>query len=138
MKEIIAERWRGPAEIIAEAFVSPKPISFMGGVNVEKGTIIDEHNPLYGKSFAGKILVYPFGKGSTGDAIRLWRCCYNQVGPLAIINDDPDPIHVEGALMANIGIFFKCSQIPTQAIHTGDILHIKDGVITVESPSESK
>ena len=131
-KQMKAGVWRGPSEIRGEALVTKTPISFLGGVNDAKGRIIDEHSDIYGESFAGKILVYPFGKGSTGDSQRLWRCCYNKVGPIAVINDTPDPIHIEGAMMAEIGILFDFPENPTEVIKTGDKLYIKDGVVTIE------
>ena len=112
--------------------VSHKPISFLGHVNNETGMIIDEHSDIYQENLTGKILVYPFGKGSTGDALRLFRSCYNGVGPAAIINDTPDPIQVEGALLAQIGVLFGFEHKPTEVIKSGDKLFIKDGVVFIE------
>lgn len=131
MKQLIATFHTGPKEIHAEALVSHKPLSFLGGVNSETGMIIDEHSDIYGQSFAGKVLIYPFGKGSTGDTLRLWRSVMNGVGPVAIINDTPDPIQVEGALLADIGVLFGFDVKPTSILETGDILDINDGVVTV-------
>ena len=131
MKQLQATFFSGPAEITAEAIISQKPISFLGGVNYDNGVIIDEKNDLYGKSFAGKILIYPFGKGSTGDCMRMWRSIAKGVGPAAIVNYTPDPIHVEGALLANIGVLFGFDTNPCEFFKTGEILHIKDGLITV-------
>lgn len=121
----------GPSKITAKAIVSQKPISFLGGVNSETGMFIDENHDLYGQSFAGKILIYPFGKGSTGDTLRIWRSVYNGVGPVPIINHTPDPIHVEGALLADIGLLFGFEEDPTKFLKTGDTLYIQDGLITV-------
>jgi uncharacterized protein len=132
MKEMKASFFDGPSEIHAQALVSQKPISFLGGVNSETGMIIDDHSDIFGACMKGKILIYPFGKGSTGDTLRLWRSCYNGVGPVAIINDRPDPIQVEGALMAEIGVLFGFPEKPTQVFKNGQMLCIKDGVITVE------
>ena len=132
MKQMKAAFFSGPSEIHGELLVSHKPISFLGHVNNETGMIIDEHSDIYGQSLAGKILVYPFGKGSTGDALRLFRSCYNGVGPAAIINDTPDPIQVEGALLAKIGVLFGFDEKPTEILKSGDMVTIKDGVITWE------
>jgi hypothetical protein len=133
MKPMKAAFAYGPEEIRAEALVSHKPLSFLGGVNNETGIIIDEHSDVFGQSMAGKILIYPFGKGSTGDALRIWRACYNGVGPVAIINDTPDPIQVEGALMAEIGVLFGFDRNPTEVFRSGQTLLIRSGVVTVET-----
>ena len=132
MKEIKAAYFAGPSEIQGEALVSQKPISFLGHVNNETGMIIDEHSDIYGQSMKGKVLIYPFGKGSTGDTLRLFRSCYNGVGPVAIINDTPDPIQVEGALLAEIGVLFGLEEQPTKAFKIGDKLIIKDGVVQIQ------
>ena len=132
MKRMKASYYTGPSEIRGEALVSHKPISFLGGVNTETGMIIDEHSDIYGQCMKGKILIYPFGKGSTGDTLRLWRSCFNGVGPVAIMNDRPDPIQVEGALLAEIGVVFGFEQKPTEAFQSGQMLHMKDGVVSVE------
>ncbi len=128
----------GPSEIYGEALVSHKPISFLGGLNDATGYIIDDHSEINGQCLAGKILVYPFGKGSTGDSQRLWRVCHNGVGPSAIINDTPDPIHIEGAILAKIGIFADLPVKPTEWIHTGDYISIENGVLTIEKRAEDR
>lgn len=118
-------------DVTGEALVSPLPLSFLGGVNSETGVIIDPHNVLCGQSMEGKILIYPFSKGSTGDCMRLWRTCFNGKGPLAVINTTPDPIHVEGALLAEIPLVFGLEADPTAVFRTGDILQICGDTVSV-------
>lgn len=52
--------------IEGEALVSPETISGWGGVNAMTGTVIESRHALKGVSFAGKILVFPGAKGSSG------------------------------------------------------------------------
>ena len=132
MKQLRASHYSGPSEITAEALVSKKPISFLEMTNYDTGEIIYEDSDLCGMNYAGKILVYPFGKGSSGDCMRIWRSVAKGVGPAAIINYTPDPIHVEGALLAEIGFLFGFDQNPCEFFKTGEILYIKDGLITVK------
>lgn len=54
----------GQAE--GEAIVTRQPISGWGGVNPRDGSIIELRHELRGQSFAGKILVFPGAKGSSG------------------------------------------------------------------------
>ncbi|MBU0662651.1 DUF126 domain-containing protein, partial [Candidatus Micrarchaeota archaeon] len=49
----------------AEAIVSKDGISFYGGVDPDTGIVIEKGHDLEGKSIAGKVLVFPAGKGST-------------------------------------------------------------------------
>ena len=55
---------RGTAE--GKALVSPAPISFLGDVDMETGEIVAAGHPLRGRSVAGRVLVYPEAKGSSG------------------------------------------------------------------------
>ena len=49
-----------------EALVTQDFISGWGGVNPRDGTIIERRHAAFGQSFAGKILVFPGAKGSSG------------------------------------------------------------------------
>ena len=52
-------------DITGEALVTDVPITFLGFVNRETGTIEEEGHPLDGVSMANKILIFPKGSGST-------------------------------------------------------------------------
>ena len=47
-----------------EALVTSMGISFFGGVDPETGVIVERGHELEGQSIAGKVLVFPTGKGS--------------------------------------------------------------------------
>lgn len=55
-----------PGKAAGEAIVCPKSIQGWAGVSEETGCIIEVGNPERGKCIKGKILVIPYGKGSTG------------------------------------------------------------------------
>jgi predicted aconitase with swiveling domain len=113
-----------------EALVTQTPLTFMGGVDTERGTFNEFLYPeLKGFSMAGRILVFPFGKGSTGDSLRLWRCVQNDVGPIGIINIVADPILVQGALMVNIPIVYGLERDIFDIIKTGDLVEIDDNEV---------
>ncbi|MCD6342066.1 MAG: DUF126 domain-containing protein [Thaumarchaeota archaeon] len=84
------------------ALVSSEPISFYGGVDPETGKIIEKNHPLYGESISGKILVFPYGKGSTVGSYILLRLKKRGLAPLAIINERCEPIIAVGAIIAEI------------------------------------
>ena len=50
----------------AEALVTHDRISGWGGVDPRTGTVIETRHELRGQSFAGKVLVFPGAKGSSG------------------------------------------------------------------------
>jgi len=118
----------GTAE--GEAIVIRDRLSLLGEINLERGLIIKPGSE-YGKSIAGKVLVYYSGKGSSGDTFRYWRLQANGVQPAAIINVKADPIHVQGAIVANIPMVANLDRNPLEVIKTGDYVKVEGGNVTV-------
>jgi len=85
-----------------EALFSSEPISFFGGVDPNTGIVIEKGHALEGKSVAGKVLVFPYGKGSTVGSYTLYRLRKNGVAPLAIINKQAETIVAVGAIISGI------------------------------------
>jgi hypothetical protein len=109
-------------EVEGEAIVSSEPIGFLGGVDPETGIVIEKGHPLEGKSIKGKVLVFPTGKGSTVGSYILYRMKKNNVAPLAIINEECEPITAVGAIISNIPCVDK---IKINEIKTGDKIRIE-------------
>ncbi len=118
-------------QLSGELMVSKKPLSFLGGINYVTGKIIDPHHDLYGQCMEGKIFVYPFGKGSTGDCIRLWAAHVYHKAPVAIINVDPDAIQLEGALLAEIPVLFGFEEDIYEHLKTGNRVSIDGNKIII-------
>ncbi|HUV39439.1 MAG TPA: aconitase X, partial [Planctomycetota bacterium] len=128
-------------ECTAEALVAHEPVSFLGMVNTETGTFDCPGHELEGRSIAGKVLVYPHGKGSSGDTIRMWRLDKFGLAPAGILFQEAEPIHVQGAMLLEVptlyGPFHVVEGRPEQrrmvgfgedvcrAIKTGDLVTIK-------------
>ncbi|MDB5945777.1 MAG: hypothetical protein JWQ33_803, partial [Ramlibacter sp.] len=55
-----------PGVVEGEALVTRDRISGWGGIDSRTGTIIETRHELRGQSFAGKVLVFPGAKGSSG------------------------------------------------------------------------
>lgn len=91
---------RGMAE--GEALVSPEPIGFLGGVDPETGQVIEKGHPLEGKNVAGKVLIFPNGKGSTVGSYVMLQLAKNNKAPAAIINVSAEPIIAVGAIISRI------------------------------------
>jgi len=111
-----------------EALVSPEPIGFLGGVDPETGVVVEAGHPLRGQSVAGKILVFPTGKGSTVGSYVLYRLAYKGLAPLGIINAASEAIVAVGAIISNIPMV---DGIDIGQIRTGDEVTIEGEWVTV-------
>jgi predicted aconitase with swiveling domain len=105
-----------------------EPIGFLGGVDPETGIVIEKGHPLEGHSIAGRVLVFPTGKGSTVGSYTLYRLARNHLGPAAIINAESEAVVAVGAIISNIPMV---DQVDITQIRTGDLVTVEDGVITV-------
>ncbi len=85
-----------------EALVTSMAISFFGGVDPESGIVVERGHELEGQSIAGKVLVFPTGKGSTVGSYTLYRLKRNGVAPLAIVNAECETITAVGCIIAEI------------------------------------
>jgi len=126
-------RFRGrsinPGMAEGEAVVSKEPIGFYGGVDPKTGLIIEKGHELEGRSVAGKILVFPKGKGSTVGSYVIYGLAANKVAPLALVNQETETIVATGVILANI----PCVDgIPTEKIRNGDRLRVDGAAGTVE------
>ena len=91
-----------PGRASGEALVSRMGISFYGGVDPDTGLITERGHDLFGQSLAGKVLVFPTGKGSTVGSYILYRLKHNGLAPVAIINAECEPITAVGCIIAEI------------------------------------
>ena len=96
---------RGKAS--GEALVSTEPIGFLGGVDQRSGDVMEKGHPLEGKNIAGKVLVFPHGKGSTVGSYVMLQLAKNGKAPAAIINVSAEPIIAVGAIISGIPMVDK-------------------------------
>ena len=111
---------QGTAE--GRALVSPEPIGFLGGVDGKTGIVTERGHPLEGVSVAGRVLVFPTGKGSTVGSYVLYELAANGLAPAAILNTESEPIVAVGAIISDIPMV---DQIPMEAIGTGDLVRVE-------------
>ncbi len=106
-------------KVKGEALVTKDQIAFYGGIDPEKGTITDKGHELDGKSFVGKILVFPSGKGSTVGSYGLYRLKKSGVAPAGMINQQCEAIVAVGAIISEIPMV---DRIDISKIKTGTTL----------------
>jgi predicted aconitase with swiveling domain len=105
----------------AEALVSTKPISFLGGVDPADGRIIEKKHDLSGLCIKNKVLCFPHGHGSTVGSYVLYSLAKKGLAPKAIINQTADPVVVVGAIIANVPMI---DQVDIRRIRTGDTVEV--------------
>jgi len=114
----------------AEALVSARPISFLGGVDPDTGEIIEKSHDLHGKCIKEKVLCFPYGHGSTVGSYVIYSLAKKNLAPKAILNQTADPVIVVGAIIANIPMI---DRIDIKQIKTGDMVEVDgyDGFVKV-------
>ena len=121
-------RWLVRGSVEGPALTSPEPIGFLGGVDPETGLVIERGHPLEGECVAGRILVFPTGKGSTVGSYTLYRLAKNGLAPAAIINASGDAVTTVGAIISGIPMV---DQIDVSAIATGQHVVVDGELVTV-------
>jgi predicted aconitase with swiveling domain len=118
----------GTAE--GEAIVTTDAISFMGTVNPKTGVIIERKHEIEGECLKGKILVFPYSKGSTGGSYMLYDAVKNGVGPVGIVNIEAESVVTIGAIIAELPMVDK---VDISQIKTGDYVYLNatEGVVRV-------
>ena len=113
-------KWQGrkicSGQATGEALVSSMGISFFGGVDPESGVVVERGHELEGQSIAGKVLVFPSGKGSTVGSYTLYRLQRGGMAPTAIINKECETITAVGCIIAEIPCV---DQVPIDELQSG-------------------
>jgi len=106
--------------------VSPVPISFLSGVDPETGIIVEKGHPLQGACIAGKVLAFPYGKGSTVGSYVLYALSRNGHAPAAIVNSEAEPIIATGAIIGEIPMIDRI-EIPLTRLKNGTRVTVDGG-----------
>ncbi len=117
-----------------EAIVSKKPVSFYGDIDPMTGVMRDRNSDIYGESVAGKIFVFPSGRGSTVGSYVILRLKKNAVAPKAIINLRTDVVIAVGAIISEIPLVDKPEVDIFNLIKSGDFVKVSgyEGWIEIE------
>ena len=112
------------------------PLSFWGGVDPQTGEITDLRHPQGGMSVKGKILMMPFGRGSSSGSSVIAEGIRSGSGPAGIIMMEADEIIALGAIAAD-EIYGKAMPLIVvekteyETYSTGDQIAISDDGITL-------
>jgi len=128
--ETLKGRTISPGKVEGESLVSREPIGFYGGIDAKTGIFIEKGHELEGKSVKNKILVFPYGKGSTVGSYVIYGLAKNNQAPLAIVNKETETIVATGAILAGVPCIDRVS---IEKISTGDhlIVDATNGTISI-------
>jgi len=119
-----------PGYAEGSALVSQKPISLLGDLDENGVVTVGE---LKGQSVAGRILIFPYGRGSTVGSYTLLRLKKRNLAPLAIINKETEAIIAVGAVIANIPLVDKLEEEFFERVQTGAfvVVNANEGYVEI-------
>ena len=117
-----------------EAIVSRTPISFTGGMDPDTGMIREPGHELEGQSVAGKILVFPTGKGSTTGSWQFYAAFKRGNAPKGIINVKAEGVVAVSAIITGTPMVHELEKDPFEYIQSGDFVKIDadNGFVEIE------
>ena len=123
---------QGVAE--GEAMVSRMSISFTGGLDPDTGIIREPGHDLEGQNVAGKILVFPTGKGSTTGSWQYYAAFKRGNAPKGIINVNAEGVVAVSAIITGTPMVHRLEKDPLEYIESGDFVRIDadNGIVEIE------
>jgi uncharacterized protein len=125
-----------PGRAEGEALVTKDRISGWGGIDSRTGTIVETRHELRGVSFAGKVLVFPGAKGSSG-----WSAAFHMArtmgsAPAALLFNEMSTKIALGAVVTRAPAMTDFDQDPLALIATGDwvIVDADQGIVEIRKP----
>ncbi len=141
MAKIVLKGHKGIGEVAeGEALVCQEPINLMadtGNVWREMGDVTFTNKvatpSVYGKSFAGKVLVFPTGKGGIFSTNIMMDAASVGSVPKGIVNVMAHPVWVAMAIVINIPLVDRLNRNPCEVIETGDWVKVdaRRGIVEV-------
>jgi predicted aconitase with swiveling domain len=120
-----------------EALVTKDRISGWGGIDPRTGTVIETRHELKGKSFKGKVLVFPGAKGSSGWSSQFHVARLAGAAPLAMVFNEMSTKIALGAVVTHAPSVTDLDQDPLKVIATGDWVKVDGdrGIVEVTKRS---
>jgi uncharacterized protein len=122
------------------ALVSHVSISFTGGVDPNTGIVREPGHELEGQNIAGKILVFPSGKGSTTGSWQFYATYKRGNAPIGMINVKAEGVVAVSAIITGTPMVHDMEANPLDIIESGDIVTINadEGFVEIEKAVSSK
>ncbi|MFS2167435.1 aconitase X swivel domain-containing protein [Variovorax sp. Varisp62] len=107
-----------------EALVTRDRISGWGGIDPRTGTVIETRHELRGRSFAGKVLVFPGAKGSSGWSAMFHMTRLMNSAPAAFLFNEMTTKMALGAVVTHAPSMTDFERDPLACIETGDWVRV--------------
>ncbi|GAA0491720.1 MULTISPECIES: aconitase X swivel domain-containing protein [Pigmentiphaga] len=115
-----------------EALVTRDRISGWGGIDPRTGTVIETRHELRGVSFAGKVLVFPGAKGSSGWSGQFHIARISGMAPAAMLFNEMTTKIALGAVVTHAPSVTDFDIDPLSVIETGDWVRVDGDLGRVE------
>ena len=113
-----------PGTSQGQLLTTQQPISFWGCVDPVTGSISDKRHELFGESVSKKVLVFPFGKGSSTGSLMILELLRLNLAPAAIINIRTEPLLATGPV---VGKHFYGKTFPIVNVDESNFYQLKTG-----------
>lgn len=101
-----------------------QPISFWGCVDPLTGSISDKRHELYPEKVSGKVLAFPYGKGSSTGSLMILELLRLGLAPAAIVNIRTEPLLATGPI---VGKHFYKKSFPMVTVSEPDFEYFETG-----------
>ena len=122
-----------PGVAQAQALVTRERISGWGGVDPRTGTVVETRHALRGQSFAGRVLVFPGAKGSSGWSAQFHVARLMGTAPAAWLFNEMTTKIALGAVVSHAPAMTDFDRDPLELIRTGDWVRVDAdaGLVTI-------
>jgi predicted aconitase with swiveling domain len=121
---VLRGRGLGGGVAEAEALVTREAISGWGGVEPREGRIIESRHELVGQSFAGRVLVFPGAKGSSGWSGMFHMARLMGSAPAAMVFTTMNTKIALGVVVSHVPAVTDLDRDPFELIGTGDLVRV--------------
>ena len=135
MATVIKCKCRVSGKSAGELLTTDEPVSFWGGVDPRKGIINDPRHELFGESIVGKVLAYPYGKGSAAAPMVILELVRAKKAPAALVQIEVDPLLVSGPVICK---HFYGKTIPVVTVDNEGFQLLKTGLYAVVDGSKGE
>lgn len=119
-----------PGFFRGEAIVSRRGFGFFRAIDPVTGIVRDKRNELCGQNIAGRVLVFPEGRGSTSGSMMIAELARRGTHFKALVNRKTESILATGIILADkffgkvIPAIHDFEIDPIELIETGDIITV--------------
>ncbi len=135
MAKVIKCKCRVSGRREGDILTTDQPVSFWGGVDPEQGIIIDPRHELFGASVAGKVLAFPYGKGSAAAPMVILELVRAKKAPTALVLIEVDSLLVSGPVICK---HFYGETIPVVTLNHEEFQLLKTGLHAVVDGSKGE